>query len=107
MRYEAQGLHLTTGCQLSNCLALVESGPAVGSSKGGQHHADDTGGLPAIQAHRAASIRYPGVRKIGSNAGPWVTQNRVNRCPKERQTRVVVIEDDAERKDVPMIGTVF
>jgi hypothetical protein len=30
----------------------------------------------------------------------------VNRYPKERQTRVV-IEDDAEREDVPISGTVF
>jgi hypothetical protein len=31
----------------------------------------------------------------------------VNRCPKERRTRVVGIEEDDEREDVPMIGTVF
>jgi hypothetical protein len=31
----------------------------------------------------------------------------VNRCPKERQMRVVVTEDDAEREDVPITGTVF
>jgi hypothetical protein len=36
-----------------------------------------------------------------------VTQIRVNRCSKERWTRVVVIEDDAEREDVAIIGTVF
>jgi hypothetical protein len=31
----------------------------------------------------------------------------VNRCPKERRTRVLVIEDDAEREDVPITSTVF